>query len=316
MDKIQHNVSLAEYTTFHIGGPAKYFVAIKSKQDLFDAFNWAENKNEPVVILGGGSNVLISDDGVEALVVKLGNSRIALKGDRLHCGAGADLSRANTLAISNALSGLEWSAGIPGATIGGTIRGNAGAFGWDMSGLVETVESFFYGSGKQKSFSTYSNRDCQFGYRASIFKESPDLLIWEAVLKMRKGNQEEIKKYNQQTLNKRCEDQPNLPNAGCIFKNLSLSDIEKNSPKLASYIKNNNITKNDKVAVGWIIEIAGLKGKSIGGAKVSLEHANFIVNRGKATALDIIGLISYIKKEISKRFNLELKEEIQYLGFK
>jgi UDP-N-acetylmuramate dehydrogenase len=314
MDKIQENVPLAEYTTFKIGGPAKYFIEAEEKQDILDAFEWARNKEEAVFILGGGSNVLVSDDGVDGLVVKLKNNRVSPKGDRLYCGAGASLSRINISAISNGLSGLEWSVGIPGATIGGAVRGNAGAFGSEIAEVVETVEVFDPRLGKQDPFSIYSNRDCRFQYRSSVFKQGPSMLIWEVVLKMRKINPEEIKEKTGQVLDKRRETQPNLPNAGCIFKNLFIEDIEKNSPKLAEYIKRNDIAKQGKVAAGWLIDTCGLKGRSLGGAKVSLEHANFIVNRGKATALDIIGLISYIKKEVYKRFNLELEEEVQFLG--
>jgi UDP-N-acetylmuramate dehydrogenase len=315
MDKIQQNISLADHTTFRIGGPAKYFLEVEKKQDLIDAYTWAKEKGENIILLGGGSNVLINDDGVDGLVLKPAGDDIAAQGNRLTASAGVDLGRAVRVAANAGLSGLEWAGGIPGATLGGAIRGNAGAFGVEMSVLVENVEVFDTRSETGHSFLTLSNKDCQFDYRTSIFKEIDRYVIWSTVLKMKKDDSNEIKEEIRRIIDKRQRSQPNLPNAGCIFKNFSYDHLRKQNHELLEHAENTGAVNNGKIAAGWVIDLLGLKGKIIGGAKVSLEHANFIVNTGKATSVDVIGLISYIKRQAKEELNLEMEEEIQYLGF-
>ncbi|MFA4941773.1 MAG: UDP-N-acetylmuramate dehydrogenase, partial [Patescibacteria group bacterium] len=226
--------------------------------------------------------------------------------------AGAILARAMRLAVGEDLSGLEWSAGIPRATIGGAVRGNAGAFGSSISEIIETTEVFNI---KKQKFELFSNKDCRFVYRGSIFKEDGNYLIWKAILKFQKGNKRQIEKEVAKCLESRQGKQPKLPSAGSIFKNLNFKDLKESNTNLAGLAVESGAVKDDKVSAGWIIELIGLKGKKIGGAKVSLEHANFIVNTSHATAEDIIMLISYIKQQVRTRFNVQLQEEIQYLGF-
>ncbi len=311
-DKIKKDVPLAPSTTFKIGGPAKLFIEIRDKEDLPWAMEWARENKEEIFIFGGGSNVLVNDRGVDGLVIKIKNDEIKVRSERLDCGAGAGLAQASRLAVSQGLAGLEWAAGIPGATVGGAVVGNAGAFGTSMSALVETVEVFNL---KKKRFETLSNRDCKFDYRHSLFKESGDYLIWGAVLKMAKENKEVV----EQTVNKynsfRFQSQPRLPSAGSVFKNLSFAKLQEANANLADMAEEEGKVKNGMLGAGWLVELAGLKGKTIGGAKVSLEHANFIVNTGKATAEDVVMLISYIKQQVRDRFKVQLQEEVRYLGF-
>jgi len=316
--KIQENIPLDSLTTYKIGGPAKFFIEIKTKEDLIEAFHWAKENKEKIFILGGGSNILINDQGVDGLVIKVSNEEITVRGDRLDCGAGASLSQAVRLAIGNNLSGLEWAVGIPRATIGGAVRGNAGAFGSYTSGIVETVEVFNFKkklSAPTGRFELFSNKDCNFNYRESFFKTNENYLIWQVVLKMRKCSKQEINNLVNEYLEFRNKKQPKLPSAGSIFKNLDFYELDKLNPKLADLARKENKIKNNMVGAGWIIDLAGLKGKTIGGAKVSLEQANFIINTGQATAEDIVKLINYIKQRVRDRFRVELQEELQCLGF-
>src|SRR3989339_1480410 len=310
-NKIKTNVPLAPYTTFKIGGPADFFVEIESKDELEEAFGWAKEKNLPFYFLGGGSNILISDKGLRGLTIKLGNKTIDVRGERLYCGAGVSLAQAAQAATGHKFSGLEWAYGIPRATVGGAIRGNAEAFGTNMSDLTETEEVY---NAKKKRFELYSKKDCKFEYRGSIFKKNGHLLIWQGTLKLFAADGVDIDKKVEKVLGFRNAKQPKLPSAGCIFKNVSADHLKESNPELYSRA-DRAISPRGEVSAGWLIDSAGLKGKTIGGAKISLEHANFIINIGKATAEDIITLISYTKQQVRDKFRIQLSEEIGYLAF-
>ncbi len=188
--KFQKNVLLKNYTTFKIGGPAKYFCFAKNKEGLIEAVKWAKEKNLPFFILGGGSNLLVSDKGYEGLVIKYQNPKLAEYVNK----------------------GLEWAAGIPG-TVAGAIRGNAGAFEGEMKDVVKEVEVF---DAKTQKIKIFKNKDCQFSYRNSVFKKNPNLIILSAKIRSSRGNPKKIQQY----LNYRKERHPQEPSAGSVFKNL------------------------------------------------------------------------------------------------
>lgn len=309
-DKIKKDVSLAQFTTFKIGGLARFFIEVKTKDDLSAAIEWAKKEDIKVYYLGGGSNLLIADEGLPGLVIRFSNREVNNMNPRFHCGAGASLAYAVTQARAAGLSGLEWAFGIPMATIGGSIRGNAGAFGQSMGEVVETVEFYDIAKGR---FEFYSQKDCRFSYRNSVFKENHDLLVWNVILKLKPAKTEEISELIEKNMKNREAGQPRLPNAGCVFKNLFMEDVARANPSLAQLINEKGAAKGGKVGAGYLIDLRGLKGKAIGGAKISLEHANFIVNTGRATAKDVLGLIELVKNEIKLRFNIELKEEIEIM---
>jgi len=246
------------------------------------------------------------------LVIKIINKSIKVMSERIECGAGAELARLVITATSNGLSGLEWAAGIPGASIGGSIRGNAGAFGLYMSDVVETVIIY---DKKHKRFDTLSKNLCKFGYRESVFKKNPDLVIWSVVLKLEKADQNAISNKVNENIRYRKDRQPKLPSAGSVFKNLEFEDLKKANLFVAEQAEKQGVVKNGKVGAGWLIDQLGFKGEKVGGAKVSLEHANFIVNTDKAKAIDVIKLIGMIKSAARTRFGIRLEEEIQYFGF-
>jgi UDP-N-acetylmuramate dehydrogenase len=308
--KIKKNIPLAPLTTFRIGGPAKFFVEVATKEDLVEAIEWAKKEKEPIYYLGGGSNLLIADEGLLGLVIKFANREAANLSPRFNCGAGASLAYVISLARGAGLSGLEWGFGIPQATIGGCVRGNAGGFGMNTSDVVETVEVYNL---KKNRWETLSQKDCQFSYRTSIFKTDNDLIIWSATLRLKSAPSEQINALIEQNMKKRDAGQPRLPNAGCAFKNLFLDDIRHVNPQFAEFIDEQGVAKGGKVGAGYLIDLHGLKGKAIGGAKISLEHANFIVNTGHATAKDVVELVDFVKREILIRFKVELEEEIVLL---
>jgi UDP-N-acetylmuramate dehydrogenase len=309
-DKVKKNMPLAPLTTFKIGGPAKFFIEVTTKEDLQGIVEWAKREKENIYYFGGGSNLLIADEGLPGLVIKFANREVMNLSPRFACAAGASLAYVISLARSARLSGLEWGFGIPQATIGGCICGNAGGFGMNIGDVVETVEVY---NSKKNRFETLSQKDCRFGYRTSIFKEDPELIVWSATLRLKPAPAEQINALIEDNLKKRDTSQPKLPNAGCAFKNLFLDDIRRVNPQFAEFIVEQGVAKNGKVGAGYLIDLHGLKGKAIGGAKISLEHANFIVNTGHATAKDVIELMEFVKKEIRTRFKVGLEEEIVIL---
>ena len=305
LDKIKNNVNLAPYTTFQIGGPAKFFVLVDSKEELQEAINFAKTNNEPYFILGGGSNLLISDNGFAGLVIKINNQDISIEEDVLTTGAGAKLSEVVAWSANAGLSGLEWATGIPG-TIGGAVRGNAGAFGGETSANVLTVECFDTKTGE---FKILDKDECAFFYRTSIFKIDTDKIVWQIKLQLAHGEADKILAQMEEILTKRLSRQPKEPSAGCVFKNLLSAE------ELADKLAISDRIRGGKLACGLIVEKLNLKGQQIGGAKISDIHANFIVNANEAKAGDVQALINLVKQEAKDKYNLSLEEEVQYLGF-
>lgn len=307
---IKKDVLLKNYTTFKIGGQAKYFFEAKNKEDLIKAVVAAKKNKLPFFILGNGSNVLAEDDGFNGLIIKTKSSKLKTKNHNskteprrvgarvkmktkfssplktIYAETGTPLSMLVSKAIKNGLMGVEWAVGVPGSA-GGAICGNAGAFGKAMGDIVKSVEVLEITRAKLK---TFKNQDCKFGYRDSIFKKNKNLIILSAELQLKKGNKKEIKEKIKEYLEYRKKNQPlNFSSAGSVFQN---------SPGFSA---------------GELIEKCGLKGKRIGNAKISEKHANFIVNLGGAKSVDVKKLIALAKKEVKNKFKIDLEEEIQYL---
>lgn len=286
---LQKGVKLAPYTSFKIGGPAKYFFEAKTQEDLIRAIKTAKKFKTPFFVLAGGSNTLVSDKGFKGLMIRFKSSKFRIENCKIICEAGAPLVELVSESAKNGLTGFEWVAGIPG-TIGGAIRGNAGAFEKSMADVVEKVESLEINS--ELRIKKYEAKDCRFGYRNSIFKEKNNLIILSAEIRLRTDDKEKIKKSIEGYLNYRKERHPlEFPSAGSVFEN----------PKGYSAAR--------------LIEDCGLKGKKIGRVQISEKHANFIINLGQAKAKDVCRLIDLAKKEVKNKFDINLKEEIQFLGF-
>jgi UDP-N-acetylmuramate dehydrogenase len=305
--KIKRNVILAKYTTFRIGGPAKFFVEVNSPDELVEVVRWAREKGEKYFILGGGSNVLFRDKGYDGLVIRMKNKELRIKNKIIDAGAGVMLSELLKLMLDNNLSGLEWAAGIPG-TVGGAVYGNAGANGGCMADVVESVEVF-----DGKEIKVLQNKDLKFGYRTSVFKphlsggkctSPPDkggwggFVILSVKLKLKQGNKEQSKKLVKKYLIGRKVKQPRGFSAGSIFKNPSLPP--PHTPPQAG-----------GATAGKLIEQCGLKGLKIGDAQISEQHGNFIINLGNAKALDVLALIERVKNEVDNKFGITLEEEVQ-----
>ena len=306
---IEKNVPMKDLTTFKIGGEAGYFYTAKDVRGLKEAVLWVKEKKLPFFVLGNGSNLLVSDKGFKGLVIKIEAKNVTLKNNLISAEAGALLIQLVTLALENSLTGFEWMAGIPGS-VGGSINGNAGAFGDYMADSVKSVKALNVSNMEIK---TIGRSECGFGHKKSIFKENKNLIILSAEFALKKGDTREIKEKMTDHLIFRRIRHPKEPSAGSIFKNIEAENLKpdffKKVPEAGSIMKNNILP------AGFFIEKSGLKGRESGGAKVSEKHSNFIVNFDNAKAKDIVKLIGLIKKEVNKKFGIKLEEEIQYLGF-
>lgn len=303
--KILKNINLAPYTTFQIGGHAKYFFIAKTIEQFMEAVRWAKKNKIKYFILGGGSNLLFPDRGFPGLVVKLNVMGYKLRESRLIAGAGLSLSRMVQLAAKNNLSGLERVVGIPG-TVGGAIRGNAGAFGQAIGQVIDKVMVLT----SRGVVERWSAAKCRFFYRDSIFKSNRKLIILGVELKLQKGQRASIRQQMKEFLQQR-RHQPKQPSAGCVFKNPIIT-LRQRLNLIAQYPDLiNKISPKGLIPAAWLIDQCGLRGEKSGRAQISREHANFIVNLGRAKAKDVKKLIVLIKKMVYNKFNIKLQEEIE-----
>jgi len=304
-DKMQEGVALAPLTTFKIGGRARWLAEVNRPEELTAALIWAKTKGASYFILGGGSNILISDQGFDGLVIKINNEQLERVDQTIRVGAGVRLSDVVAMSEAESLSGLEWASGIPGS-VGGAVRGNAGAFGHDIKDSVSAVEFLNVTDGQ---FKIWPAERLNFGYRSSLFKNDPNKIVWSAVFGLCSGDRQAISDLMTQIVDKRLSGQPKFPSAGCVFKNLLATE------PLTTRLAADREVRGGKLACGLVIDRLGLKGRRLGGALISPDHANFIVNEHEASAEDVRGLIELVKAAAKREFDLDLEEEIQVVGF-
>ena len=308
---VKENEPLKNHTTFKIGGPAKLFVEIDDKQKLIEVLKLIMTYDLRSMTIGGGSNILVSDDGFDGVVIKIKPGELKIDETKVTVDAGYQLSNLINKTLDAELVELEFCAGIPG-TIGGGIKGNAGAYGKAMENIIESVDFI----NDNLEIQTFTNAQCQFAYRNSTFKKHDSWLILSAVLKLKKGNVKESRELIKQRIKHRLDNHPlKFPSAGCAFKNIIYSDDIIEKFKSLGWEILERFKKNKEIPTGWIIENLGLKGKTIGQAQISKKHANYIVNLGGATADDVVQLISYIKQQVRDKVGIQLEEEIQYIGY-
>src|SRR3989344_3487517 len=337
---IQNNFLLKNYSNFKIGGNAKYFLEIKSTEDLIHGLKlWKKiseklpKDEQKVFILGGGTNLLVSDNGFDGLVIHNNIKFIEEKDGLVLVGAGVLIKDLLGFCIKNSWSGLEWAGGLPG-TVGGAIRGNAGAFAGEIKDNTEEVISLDFQNLRTKK---RRNKQCYFGYRTSVFKNQGELqrqglerphhlltrsdlvkrsdlvndreIILAGAFKLIKGEKKKIEVEIEEKKSYRKNRHPlDYPNIGSIFKNIPLQNIPQ---KIAEEFKNS--IKNDPfqvLPVAKLIAFSNLKGERVGDAQVSEKHPNFIINLGNAKSEDVKKLIMKVKKAVKEKFAVTLEEEI------
>lgn len=278
---------LANHTTWKIGGPARLLVIPKDESSLQKTLSLAKQSDVPVFIIGRGSNLLISDKGISGIVIKIneGLDHLEINGEEIRVGAGYPLIKLATIISKHGLSGLEFAGGIPGS-VGGAVFMNAGAHKSDISNIL-TKAKILYPDGTIK---WYNNEEMSFSYRMSRLQKDHGICL-EAFFQLKSGDKEKIVAEIQKNKEYRKQTQPwDYPCCGSVFRN-----------PLPHH-------------AGKLIEDAGLKGHSVGGAQVSKMHGNFIVNIGGATAENVLELIAHIKKVVYDKFQVNLETEVELVG--
>ncbi|MDO4747746.1 MAG: UDP-N-acetylmuramate dehydrogenase [Eubacteriales bacterium] len=277
---------LSKHTSFKIGGNAELFVTVNNIQQLKAVVCKCKECDIPLFMLGRGSNLLISDDGMRGVVLTLDGDfkDISVKENKITCGAAVNLSKLCTFALSHSLSGLEFAYGIPGS-VGGAVYMNAGAYGGEMKDVVVNVKHLSL-SGE---VATLSLSELDFAYRHSVYKTTSDIIL-SAEFELTLADADEIKAKMDDFMNRRKTKQPlEFPSAGSVFK------------------------RPEGNFAGTLIEQCGLKGKTIGGAQVSPKHAGFIVNIGDATCEDVLSLIKFVQDTVKTETGYFLEREIIHI---
>ncbi|OEH91170.1 UDP-N-acetylmuramate dehydrogenase [Bacillus solimangrovi] len=288
INDVKENEPLSKHTTMKIGGPAEVFVEPQDADELQEILRILHQEKMPWRVIGRGSNLLVLDEGIKGVVIKLGKGMDHLEqtGTEVTVGGGFPIIKLATVLSREGLSGLEFAGGIPGS-VGGAVYMNAGAHGSDMSKILKKARIVF----NDGSSEWLTNEEMEFSYRTSVLQLTRPGICVEAVLSLSEGDKEQVTAEMQKHKDYRRDTQPwNYPCAGSIFRN-----------PLPNH-------------AGKLVEDAGLKGHQIGGAQVSDLHGNFIVNTGDATAKDVLDLIAYIQRTILEAYSVKMETEVEIIG--
>lgn len=302
---VSRHTPLSRYTRFGIGGPADLFAETASPEAFAQAVAAADVAAVPVMVIGGGTNLIVSDDGFRGLVLRYNAAGLTVDGAVVTAHAGAVLQDLVDFANALGLKGLETLAGIPG-WVGAAIYGNAGAYGHSLSERVLQVR-FFDGRCER----AFDNAQCEFHYRESIFKRHKDWVILAVDLGLTPDDAAALTRISADILKIRNEKfPPTMKCAGSIFKNFLLRDL----PEAVAAQVPGTVIREGKVPAAWFLEQVGSKGARLGAIRVADYHANLIYNEGAGTARDLCLLIADLKQRVRERFGIEVEEEVQYVG--
>ncbi|QYE98223.1 UDP-N-acetylmuramate dehydrogenase [Paraclostridium sordellii] len=281
------NEPMKNHISFKVGGPADFLLKPKTEDEIKRLIEFLKNENIPYIVIGNGSNLLVKDGGIRGVVIKIADNfnKFEIEDTKVVAQSGALLSFMGKAILNKSLTGFEFAAGIPG-TLGGAIAMNAGAYGGEMKDIVKSVRLM----DSKGNIIELSNKEMEFEYRRSLISKS-DYIVLSAIMELKKGNFDEIKGYMKELTKSRVTKQPlNLPSAGSTFK------------------------RPEGHFAAKLIEDSGLKGLTLGGARVSEKHSGFVVNIGDAKAKDIIELINVVKSTVYSKFGVMLEEEVKILG--
>ncbi|MBI2473509.1 UDP-N-acetylmuramate dehydrogenase [Candidatus Uhrbacteria bacterium] len=308
-NRMTENEPMSKHTNFRIGGPAKWFVEVRSLSELQEVLNVVKNHQLSFFVLGGGSNILVSDQGFDGVVVKMAMRTYEIQGNRVRSDAGVLASALARATATHGLKGLAWAISLPG-TVGGGVRGNAGCFGGEMKDCLVSAVVL-----RDGELIELKKEDLAFGYRESIIKHSRDIIV-SATFELQEGDPVELKMELDDKLMKRKKSQPlDAGSAGCLFKNYEIKNDEEVQRLSSKLDIPSEMWSARRISAGWLIDNLDLKGMQIGGAKISGQHGNFVVNTGSATADDVVQLVALVKTRARNEYGIVLKEEVQYVGF-
>jgi UDP-N-acetylmuramate dehydrogenase len=303
---VRKDAPLSEYTRFGIGGPADIYVETANPESFVQALHIANQSGLETVVIGGGTNLIVADAGFRGIVLKLANQAIGADGSEVYVEAGAVLQHLVDFTVDRGLHGLETMTGIPGS-VGAAIYGNAGAYGHSISEWISEVR-FLDGD----AIRTFTNAECEFHYRESIFKHHKAWIVLSATLHLQPGDGPVLRAEADRILNIRNRKYPpTMKCAGSIFKNFLLAELP---PAVAAEVPANVVIEG-KVPSAWFLEQVGAKGMKAGDIHVADYHANLIYNVGHGTARELAGLIGELKQRVGSRWGIPLEEEVQYVGF-
>jgi len=304
--QVSQNVPLARHTRFGIGGPARILADASTEGALAAAIEAIRSAGAAFSVIGGGTNLVVSDAGFDGVVLRYTAGSIDITGKFASAGAGAMLQSLVDATIDAGLHGIETMTGIPG-WVGGAIYGNAGAYGQSIHERVESVR-FFDG----RAVREIGNAECEFRYRESIFKRRKEWIVLSATLRLEPGTSAELRATAGGILKIRNEKYPpTMRCAGSIFKNLLLVELP---PAVRAQVPE-RVVREGKVPSAYFLEVAGAKGMSDGGIRVADYHANLIYNDAGGTSEQVRRIIDELKRRVRERFGFELEEEVQYVGF-
>lgn len=305
INNYQENILLSDYTTFKIGGPARYFFEGKTECQIKQGINIAKKLGVAFKVIGGGSNLLVSDDGYPGLIIHNRYQGIKILSDKIRVNSGTRLQALVNYCVGKGLVGLENLSGIPG-TVGGAVYGNAGAYGKSIGDRVERVKVY-----DGDKYIWLKKEKCHFAYRDSIFKKNI-LVIIQVELRLTRGKRQDIAKKAREILIERLARYPaNLKCAGSFFRNILIEDVTNKS-----WLKvPQEVIVNGKIPAGYLLDQIGAKGMKKGGIQVTSFHGNIIENIGDGTATDCLSLARKIREKVKRRFRIELDPEVQLIGF-
>jgi UDP-N-acetylmuramate dehydrogenase len=299
-------VPLSEHTRFGIGGPAAVYVETASESGFVEALRCVQSSLIPYVVIGSGTNLVVSDSGFPGVVLRFTGSEIRHTGARVWVAAGAMLQDLVDYTVTLGLTGIHTMTGIPGS-VGAAVYGNAGAYGRAIDQSIREVRFFDGGA-----IRVASNDDCRFRYRDSIFKRNKPWIILSALLELEGGDAAELINKSAEILSIRNRKYPpTMKCAGSIFKNLLLMELPEN---VRSAVPERTIIEG-KVPAAWFLEQVGAKGMTNGDIRVADYHANLIYNENRGTAAQLREVIGELKRRVTERYGFVLEEEVQYIGF-
>lgn len=285
-DSIKVNEPMKKHITFKVGGPADILLEPSDEEQIIKSIEICKNNNIPYIVIGNGSNLLVRDGGIRGVIIKLsGLNFIKVDGNYITAGAGVVLKDVSDVALENSLTGFEFASGIPGS-VGGAVFMNAGAYDGEMKNIISSVTVL----DKEGNIVTLEKDELEFGYRTSSVKTEGYIVI-SAQFELQLGDKVKIKNRIDELTQKREEKQPlEYASAGSTFK------------------------RPEGYFAGKLIQDAGLKGFTIGGAAVSQKHSGFVINTGNATAQDVLDVIKHVQDEVKNQFGVELKTEVRIIG--
>ena len=287
VEQVKKDEPMKIHTTFRVGGPASYFVTPETEEEVAKVIEVCTQENVPYYIVGNGSNLLVSDQGYEGVIIQIYKqmNQVEITENEIHAQAGALLSMIANRAMEAELTGFEFAAGIPG-TLGGACVMNAGAYGGEMKDVLKEVTVLT----DEGEFLTIPKEELELGYRTSVIAKKGYIVI-EAVLELKSGNADEIRAYMDELKEKRITKQPlEYPSAGSTFK------------------------RPEGYFAGKLIQDSGLKGFTVGGAQVSEKHSGFVINKGNATAADVMELIRQVTAKVKEDTGVTMEPEVKQIG--